>query len=188
MTRFYLCTLRRVLAPADQGQPRCRRGGPVRRARLDVAGARQEAGLPRHAENRSVPDHSATHLSLVRADALDRAGLDAGSPGARGHLDSLLAPRLKERRFEKRYGERFRAYRRRVPYAVPLARATQRFNSWRCRGLFSGRYTRSIRVWSGRTRPGSRATGGLSDIALLFICMQSHLPTRRSHQVQRVLA
>jgi protein-S-isoprenylcysteine O-methyltransferase Ste14 len=31
----------------------------------------------------------------------------------------LAAPMLKERRFEKRYGERFRAYRARVPYAVP---------------------------------------------------------------------
>lgn len=31
----------------------------------------------------------------------------------------LAAPRLKERRFEKRYGARFRDYRRKVPYAVP---------------------------------------------------------------------
>lgn len=31
----------------------------------------------------------------------------------------LAAPRLKERRFEKRYGDRFLAYRQRVPYAVP---------------------------------------------------------------------
>ncbi|MEL7465402.1 MAG: isoprenylcysteine carboxylmethyltransferase family protein [Pseudomonadota bacterium] len=31
----------------------------------------------------------------------------------------LLAPRLKERRFERRYGERFAAYKRRVPYAMP---------------------------------------------------------------------
>lgn len=31
----------------------------------------------------------------------------------------LLAPRLKEPRFERRYGERFRRYRARVPYAVP---------------------------------------------------------------------
>ena len=31
----------------------------------------------------------------------------------------LAAPKLKERRFEYRYGERFRAYMRRVPYAVP---------------------------------------------------------------------
>lgn len=31
----------------------------------------------------------------------------------------LLAPRLKERRFEARYGERFSRYRARVPYLVP---------------------------------------------------------------------
>ena len=31
----------------------------------------------------------------------------------------LAAPKLKERRFEKRYGSRFRAYQRKVPYAVP---------------------------------------------------------------------
>jgi protein-S-isoprenylcysteine O-methyltransferase Ste14 len=31
----------------------------------------------------------------------------------------LAAPRLKERRFERRYGERFRAYRQSVPYALP---------------------------------------------------------------------
>ncbi len=31
----------------------------------------------------------------------------------------LVAPVLKERRFEARYGERFRAYRRSVPYAIP---------------------------------------------------------------------
>ena len=31
----------------------------------------------------------------------------------------LLAPRLKERRFTAIYGDRFRAYRARVPYAVP---------------------------------------------------------------------
>lgn len=34
----------------------------------------------------------------------------------------LLAPRLKERRFEARYGERFHLYRARVPYALPLRR------------------------------------------------------------------
>lgn len=34
----------------------------------------------------------------------------------------LAAPKLKERRFEARYGDRFRAYRRRVPYAVPRVR------------------------------------------------------------------
>ena len=32
----------------------------------------------------------------------------------------LVAPRLKERRFAKRYGDRFRAYQRKVPYVVPL--------------------------------------------------------------------
>ena len=32
----------------------------------------------------------------------------------------LAAPKLKERRFQQRYGDRFRAYQRRVPYAVPL--------------------------------------------------------------------
>ncbi len=32
----------------------------------------------------------------------------------------LAAPKLKERRFEKRYGSRFRAYQRKVPYAFPL--------------------------------------------------------------------
>lgn len=31
----------------------------------------------------------------------------------------LAAPRLKERRFEARYGARFRAYRRAVPYVIP---------------------------------------------------------------------
>ena len=31
----------------------------------------------------------------------------------------LIAPKLKERRFEARYGDRFRAYRQRVPYAIP---------------------------------------------------------------------
>lgn len=31
----------------------------------------------------------------------------------------LLAPKLKERRFAKRYGDRFRRYQRLVPYAVP---------------------------------------------------------------------
>ncbi|MEM7723286.1 MAG: isoprenylcysteine carboxylmethyltransferase family protein [Pseudomonadota bacterium] len=32
----------------------------------------------------------------------------------------LLAPKLKERRFEKRYGDRFRAYKESVPYALPI--------------------------------------------------------------------
>lgn len=31
----------------------------------------------------------------------------------------LMAPRLKERRFAKRYGVRFENYQREVPYAVP---------------------------------------------------------------------
>ena len=35
----------------------------------------------------------------------------------------LLAPRLKERRFSKRYGERFARYRAAVPYAIPRIRA-----------------------------------------------------------------
>lgn len=34
----------------------------------------------------------------------------------------LLAPRLKERRFAVLYGERFRAYQRQVPYALPVLR------------------------------------------------------------------
>jgi protein-S-isoprenylcysteine O-methyltransferase Ste14 len=34
----------------------------------------------------------------------------------------LLAPRLKERRFETRYGARFRRYRDRVPYILPRPR------------------------------------------------------------------
>ena len=34
----------------------------------------------------------------------------------------LAAPKLKERRFEARYGDRFREYKRRVPYAVPTTR------------------------------------------------------------------
>ncbi|MEM9725231.1 MAG: isoprenylcysteine carboxylmethyltransferase family protein [Pseudomonadota bacterium] len=42
----------------------------------------------------------------------------------------LLAPRLKERRFERQYGERFLTYRRKTPYALPrlgdLARAARR--------------------------------------------------------------
>jgi protein-S-isoprenylcysteine O-methyltransferase Ste14 len=35
----------------------------------------------------------------------------------------LLAPRLKERRFAARYGDRFARYRARVPYVVPGRRA-----------------------------------------------------------------
>lgn len=38
----------------------------------------------------------------------------------------LLAPRLKERRFARRYGERFEAYRASVPYAVPRLVARRR--------------------------------------------------------------
>ncbi|MDW3223966.1 MAG: isoprenylcysteine carboxylmethyltransferase family protein [Paracoccaceae bacterium] len=34
-------------------------------------------------------------------------------------LYCLAAPKLKERRFARRYGARFRAYQRKVPYAVP---------------------------------------------------------------------
>lgn len=37
----------------------------------------------------------------------------------------LLAPRLKERRFAARYGQRFAAYRARVPYALPRFRRPQ---------------------------------------------------------------
>ena len=35
----------------------------------------------------------------------------------------LLAPRLKERRFAARYGDRFARYRAAVPYALPPLRA-----------------------------------------------------------------
>ena len=35
----------------------------------------------------------------------------------------LFAPRLKEARFERRYGRRFRAYKRNVPYAVPTLKS-----------------------------------------------------------------
>lgn len=38
----------------------------------------------------------------------------------------LLAPRLKERRFAARYGERFERYRASVPYVVPSARYIRR--------------------------------------------------------------
>jgi protein-S-isoprenylcysteine O-methyltransferase Ste14 len=38
-------------------------------------------------------------------------------------LYCVLAPRLKERRFKLRYGGRFEAYRRRVPYFVPRFRS-----------------------------------------------------------------
>jgi protein-S-isoprenylcysteine O-methyltransferase Ste14 len=38
----------------------------------------------------------------------------------------LLAPRLKERRFAARYGERFERYRAEVPYALPTLRDSRR--------------------------------------------------------------
>ncbi|EBA13868.1 hypothetical protein RCCS2_08264 [Roseobacter sp. CCS2] len=38
----------------------------------------------------------------------------------------LLAPRLKERRFAKRYGDRFSAYQKAVPYALPALRRRQK--------------------------------------------------------------
>ena len=39
----------------------------------------------------------------------------------------LLAPRLKERRFQARYGDRFSAYKRATPYAVPrLGQSSER--------------------------------------------------------------
>jgi protein-S-isoprenylcysteine O-methyltransferase Ste14 len=37
----------------------------------------------------------------------------------------LLAPMMKERRFKARYGDRFEAYRARVPYALPRLRQTK---------------------------------------------------------------
>ena len=37
----------------------------------------------------------------------------------------LFAPKFKEARFEKRYGTRFRAYRARVPYAVPCLKRSK---------------------------------------------------------------
>ncbi len=39
-------------------------------------------------------------------------------------LYCLVAPILKERRFARRYGDRFAAYKRRVPYAFPSLRGT----------------------------------------------------------------
>ena len=38
----------------------------------------------------------------------------------------LLAPRLKEARFQKRYGERFDAYKSQVPYALPRLKSFER--------------------------------------------------------------
>lgn len=38
----------------------------------------------------------------------------------------LIAPMLKERRFKKRYGQRFLDYRSRVPYAVPAFQRSQK--------------------------------------------------------------
>ena len=40
----------------------------------------------------------------------------------------LLAPKLKETRLEKRYGARFRAYQREVPYAVPYIKRSANHN------------------------------------------------------------
>ena len=37
----------------------------------------------------------------------------------------LYAPKLKEARFEKRYGARFRAYRNKVPYALPCLKGSK---------------------------------------------------------------
>ena len=37
----------------------------------------------------------------------------------------LFAPKFKEARFEKRYGARFRAYRARVPYALPCLKGSK---------------------------------------------------------------
>ncbi len=41
----------------------------------------------------------------------------------------LLAPRLKERRFARRYGERFERYRAAVPYVLPRPRTFKRTNN-----------------------------------------------------------
>lgn len=41
----------------------------------------------------------------------------------------LLAPRLKEARFEKRYGERFRDYQKSVPYAVPNLKGGKNYDA-----------------------------------------------------------
>ena len=38
----------------------------------------------------------------------------------------LLAPRLKEARFQKRYGERSAAYKSQVPYALPRLKGFER--------------------------------------------------------------
>ena len=38
----------------------------------------------------------------------------------------LLAPKLKENRFEKRYGARFRAYQRQVPYVIPYLKGSRK--------------------------------------------------------------
>lgn len=40
----------------------------------------------------------------------------------------LLAPRLKEARFEKRYGARFREYQQSVPYAVPYLKGVKDYD------------------------------------------------------------
>ena len=38
----------------------------------------------------------------------------------------LLAPKLKENRFEKRYGARFRAYQNQVPYVIPYLKGSKK--------------------------------------------------------------
>ena len=38
----------------------------------------------------------------------------------------LVAPKLKENRFEKRYGARFRAYQRQVPYVIPYLKGSRK--------------------------------------------------------------
>ncbi|MEO0944482.1 MAG: isoprenylcysteine carboxylmethyltransferase family protein [Pseudomonadota bacterium] len=42
----------------------------------------------------------------------------------------LLAPRLKEARFEKRYGAKFRAYQNQVPYAVPQLKGSKPYEQY----------------------------------------------------------
>ena len=38
----------------------------------------------------------------------------------------LIAPKLKENRFEKKYGARFRAYQRQVPYVIPYLKGSRK--------------------------------------------------------------
>ena len=42
----------------------------------------------------------------------------------------LLAPKLKEKRFEKRYGAWFRTYQRQVPYAVPYLKGSRKHDKY----------------------------------------------------------